>query len=94
MNKRGVEVSGTLVAFVLALILLLVLIAIFVPGINKPFKKIMGIAEQADNCQTGLFSGRKCLATCESGKTIEVPGDWADCKKANLPYCCEPVSAT
>ena len=88
MNKRGLEVSGTMVAFVLALILLLVLIAIFVPGINKPFKKIMGLGESAASCKTGLFSGSKCADVCEVGYSALPGTNWSDCSPNQL--CCEP----
>ena len=86
MNKRGIEVSGTLIGFVLALILLLVLIAIFVPGINKPFKSIMGIGEQAAKCGKGLFGTTKCVepASCPQGQTL--PGNWSDCTEPKV--CC------
>jgi hypothetical protein len=90
MNKRGVEVSGTLIGFVLALILLLVLIAIFVPGINKPFKKILGISEGASSCQTGLFTGSKCFDTNCPANYRTLPGmNWSDCKTNQV--CCEPT---
>ena len=99
MNKKGLEMAtGTIIAIVLGLIILVILIIFAQQQVTKSQKKLDTFGDQADisadRCQS-IISGRFCSSAC-TGNYTEAPnppaGTWSDCGVGTLASksrCCE-----
>ncbi len=97
MRKRGLEMAtGTIIAIVLGLIILVILIIFAQQQVAKGGQKFEEIGKEAeyaaDKCQS-IIKGTFCAASCGEGyESFSSPaGKWADCgqgKLAGKPTCC------
>ena len=103
MNKRALEMAtGTIIAIVLGLIILVILIIFAQQQVAKGGKKLDVIGKKAeysaDRCQS-IVLGRFCAGSCASpGNEYEQvnppPGGWTDCAKlSGKSACCKKKEA-
>ncbi|MEM3154641.1 MAG: hypothetical protein QW165_03705 [Candidatus Woesearchaeota archaeon] len=102
MNKKGLELTtGTIVAIVLGLIILVILVIFAQQQVAKGGKQFGEIQKEAeygpDKCQS-IIKGTFCASTCDPAKyttqsTAPTGQPWTDCKSKNLQVCCVPKEA-
>lgn len=102
MNKKGMEMAtGTIIAIVLGLIVLVILVIFIQSKVSESGKKIgilEGEADYApDKCQS-MIKGTFCSKTCDKEKYETKQASptgkaWTDCAKMDdKPNCCIPKS--
>jgi len=94
-NKKGLEMAtGTIIAVVLGLIILVILIVFVQQQVTKGGKKFETLGAEtnisADKCQS-IIKGTFCAANCDSAAGYEEKksptGTWSDCGNNK---CCGP----
>lgn len=99
MNKKAMEMAtGTIVAIVLGLIILVILIIFAQQQVTKGGQKFEQLGEEGeirpDKCQS-LIKGTFCSNTCDTTKyTTQARSPtgqpWTDCVEKKLSTCCVP----
>ena len=103
MNKKGLEMAtGTIIAIVLGLIVLIILVIFIQSKVSESGKKIGTLESEADyapdKCQS-LIKGTFCASQCDPNKyateaTAPTGKAWTDCEKMQgKPVCCVPKSS-
>ena len=98
-GKKGLEMAtGTIIAIVLGIIILVIMIIFAQQQVTKSSKKLDTFGDQAeisyDKCQS-ILTGRICAASCTNGyqQVPPPPGRWSDCGKTikDKSNCCEKI---
>ncbi len=100
MNKKALEMAtGTIIAIVLGLIVLVILVIFIQSKVTESGKKIGTLESEADyapdKCQS-MIKGTFCAGSCDIDKYTQLQKaptgkEWTDCAKMQgKSYCCVP----